>query len=189
MGRPRARGLGGRARSHPSSPVPELGHAAETKNVDGDDLLTALLARPDRRCRQARNREIRPGKRRQSHDNPGFERRRLPSTSWIEAVGKEGTAGQGGYCDLGIAAFPVGSQGGGGRNGGSRQRRKRSRQIAFLAHHLPPGIPQLATRASAPVTRTVWCCTTGPRASKLEDVLLRLRCTESMLLPVTVESC
>jgi hypothetical protein len=36
------------------------------------------------------------------------------------------------------------------------------------------------------MTRTVWCCTAEPRASKLEGVLLRLRCTESVLLPATL---
>jgi hypothetical protein len=35
------------------------------------------------------------------------------------------------------------------------------------------------------VTRTVWCCTAGPRASKLEGVLLRLRCPKSVLRPAT----
>jgi hypothetical protein len=74
--------------------VPELGHAAQTKNVDGDDLLTALLARPDGRCRQARNREIRLRKRRHIHDNLGFERRRLPSTSWRRHWGRKALQGK-----------------------------------------------------------------------------------------------
>jgi hypothetical protein len=74
--------------------VPELGHAVETKNVNDDDLLTTLLARPDGRRRQAHNREIRPGKRRHSHDNPGFERHRLPSTSWRRQWGRKALQGK-----------------------------------------------------------------------------------------------
>jgi hypothetical protein len=73
--------------------VAELAVGAD-ENVDGDDLLTALLARPDGQCRQARNREIRPGKRRHSHDNPGFERRRLPSTSWRRQWGRKALQGK-----------------------------------------------------------------------------------------------
>jgi hypothetical protein len=100
--------------------VPELGHAVETKNVNGDDLLTVLLARPDGRRRQARNREIRPGGEETQPRQPRIRASPAAVDLVEEAVGKEGTAGQGVRRDLGIAAFPVGSQGGGARNGGSR---------------------------------------------------------------------
>jgi hypothetical protein len=104
--------------------VPKLGRAAETKNVDGDELLTTLLAQPGRRRRQARNREIQPGKRNLAI---GTQDRSAPAAVDLveEAVGKEGAVGQGGRCELSITAFPVGSQGGGARNGGSWQQRRK----------------------------------------------------------------